>query len=119
MMTDLDSGTAITKSIQNKGFKIAIDDFGSGYSSLSYIHNLAFDTLKIDCSFVNNLQQEERSQGLVKTILALCESFKVNCTVEGIEGEAQKDLLLKLGCRNMQGYYFYRPGPIEQFDLHS
>lgn len=115
MMTDLDYCSTITKELQQQGFKIAIDDFGSGYSSLSYIHKLAFDTLKIDKSFVENLLLDHRSQGVVKTILELCTSFKVRCTVEGVENEEQKDLLLALGCNQMQGYYFYRPAPIEQF----
>ncbi|MBL4631103.1 MAG: EAL domain-containing protein, partial [Paraglaciecola sp.] len=115
MMTDLDYCSTITKELQQQGFKIAIDDFGSGYSSLSYIHKLAFDTLKIDKSFVENLLLDHRSQGVVKTILELCTSFKVRCTVEGVENEEQKDLLLALGCEQMQGYYFYRPAPIEQF----
>ena len=117
MMSDLDLCSATTKKLQAQGFMIALDDFGSGYSSLSYIHKLAFDNLKIDSSFVANLLQDQRSQGVVKTILELCTSFNVSCTVEGVETQEQKDLLLTLGCNNMQGYYFYRPAPIEQFDL--
>ena len=98
---------------------IALDDFGSGYSSLSYIHKLAFNNLKIDRSFVDHLLQDQRSQGVVKTIVELCSSFEVSCTVEGVETEEQKDLLLTLGCMQMQGYYFYRPAPIEQFNLRE
>lgn len=117
MMSDLEHCSNITRELQQMGFKIALDDFGSGYSSLSYLHKLAFDTLKIDRSFVHNLHVDQRSQGIVKTILALCESFNVSCTVEGVESEEQKDLLLALGCTHMQGYYFYRPANIEQFTL--
>ena len=117
MMTDLDHCSLITKKLQQQGFKIALDDFGSGYSSLSYIHKLAFDNLKIDRSFVENLQQDQRSRGVVKTILELCTSFNVSCTVEGVETLEQKELLLTLGCTQMQGYYFYRPAPITQFTL--
>ncbi len=119
MMTDLDYCSSVTKSMLEKGFKVALDDFGSGYSSLSYLHKLAFNTLKIDRTFVNSLHVEERSEGVIKTILALCESFNVDCTVEGVESEEQKNLLLELGCTNMQGYYFHRPGPIEGFNLHE
>lgn len=117
MMSDLELCSETTKNLQAQGFMIALDDFGSGYSSLSYIHKLAFDNLKIDRSFVDNLLQDQRSQGVVKTILELCTSFNVSCTVEGVETQEQKDLLLTLGCKNMQGYHFYRPAPIEQFDL--
>ncbi len=113
MMSDLDHCSKTTKTLQEHGFMIALDDFGSGYSSLSYIHKLAFDNLKIDRSFVDHLLQDQRSQGVVKTILELCSSFEVSCTVEGVETVEQKDLLLALGCTQMQGYYFYRPAPIE------
>lgn len=115
MMTDLEHCSNITKELQEQGFSVALDDFGSGYSSLSYLHKLAFDTLKIDRSFVQNLHQDPRSRGVVKTILELGSSFEVRCTVEGVETEEQKDLLLELGCKYMQGYYFYRPAPIEEF----
>lgn len=117
MMSDLERCSETTKNLQEQGFMIALDDFGSGYSSLSYIHKLAFNNLKIDRGFVENLLQDQRSQGVVKTILELCSSFKVSCTVEGVETAEQKDLLLALGCKHMQGYYFYRPAPIEQFNL--
>lgn len=117
MMSDLDMCSNITKEMRQQGFLVALDDFGSGYSSLSYIHKLAFDTLKIDRSFVQNLIEDQRSRGVVKTILELCSGFEVRCTVEGVETEEQKDLLLELGCRYMQGYYFYRPAPIEHFNL--
>ena len=117
MMSDLELCSATTKSLRSQGFKVALDDFGSGYSSLSYIHKLAFDNLKIDRSFVENLLVDPRSQGVVKTILELCSSFQVSCTVEGVETLEQRDLLLALGCQNMQGYYFYRPAPIDHFDL--
>lgn len=117
MMSDLEHCSATTKNLQAQGFSIALDDFGSGYSSLSYIHQLAFNNLKIDRSFVANLLQNQRSQGIVKSILELCSSFEVSCIVEGVETAAQKDLLLALGCKQMQGYYFYRPAPIEQFNL--
>lgn len=119
MMCDLDYCSNVTETLKSKGFRIALDDFGSGYSSLSYIHKLAFDNLKIDRSFVENLEQDSRSRGVIKTILALCSSFNVNSTVEGVETKEQRDLLLSLGCKNMQGYYFYRPAPIEQFELNT
>ena len=117
MMSDLEHCSSTTKMLQEQGFMIALDDFGSGYSSLSYIHKLAFDNLKIDRSFVENLQQDQRSQGVVKTIVELCSSFNVSCTVEGVETAEQRDLLITLGCQQMQGYYFYKPAEIDKFDL--
>ncbi|MDB4837966.1 EAL domain-containing protein [Marinomonas sp.] len=117
MMKDLKLCSAFAQELQEQGFKIALDDFGSGSSSLSYLHQLAFNTLKIDRNFIHNLQDNHRSQGVVRSILALCSSLNVNSTVEGVETEEQKELLLALGCKNMQGYYFYRPASIEEFKL--
>ncbi|MEP1445057.1 MAG: EAL domain-containing protein [Paraglaciecola sp.] len=117
MMSDLEHCSNTTKMLQQKGFMIALDDFGSGYSSLSYLHKLAFDNLKIDRGFVKNLLEDPRSQGVVKTIVELCSSFNVSCTVEGVETAKQRDLLLTLGCQQMQGYYFYRPAKIEDLKL--
>lgn len=117
IMCDLEYCAETTRRLQGQGFKVALDDFGSGYSSLSYVHKLAFDNLKIDKSFVENLLEDPRSQGVVKTILELCSSFEANCIVEGVETAEQKDLLLSLGCKDMQGYYFYRPAAIEQLEL--
>ncbi len=119
IMSDLESCADTTRALQDQGFMIALDDFGSGYSSLSYVHKLAFNNLKIDRSFVKNLIGDPRSQGVVKTILELCASFKANCVVEGVETVEQKELLLSLGCQDMQGYYFYRPNKIENLDLDS
>ncbi|MGJ8679989.1 putative bifunctional diguanylate cyclase/phosphodiesterase [Paraglaciecola sp.] len=119
IMSDLEHCSNITRELQQEGYAVALDDFGSGYSSLSYIHKLAFDTLKIDRSFVHNLQHNARSRGVVKTILELGSSFEVRCIVEGVETEEQKNLLLELGCQNMQGYYFYKPAPIKEFTFEK
>jgi len=119
IISDLECCAKTIRELQNQGFKIALDDFGTGYSSLSYIHRLAFDTLKIDRSFVENLQLDHRSQGVVKTILELCSNFKANCIVEGVETAEQRDLLLSLGCENMQGYYFGPPTSIENLILED
>lgn len=119
IMNDLQRCASTTRELKDSGFLIALDDFGSGYSSLSYIHKLAFDTLKIDRSFVSNLLEDTRSQGVVKTILELSSSFNVDCIVEGVETEAQRVMLLSLGCSKMQGFLFYRPAPIAKYDLEN
>ena len=100
-------------------YKISVDETENVIiPKLSNLKGLeVVDTLKIDRSFVENLQLNHRSQGVVKTILELCSSFKASCIVEGVETAEQKDLLLSLGCRNMQGYYFCRPTLIENLKL--
>lgn len=114
MMRDLEVCAKTTEHLRNEGFKVAIDDFGSGYSSLGYIHKFYFDNLKIDRTFINEMITDSRSQGVVKTILELCINLGVNCIAEGIETEEQKELLLSLGCNQMQGYLFCKPAPLNE-----
>ncbi len=112
IMNDLSTCAKIINTLQQSGFKIALDDFGSGYSSLGYIHKLSFDKLKIDRCFITSLTNDPRSQRMTKTILEMCHNLEVDCIAEGVETKEQKDILLNLGCINMQGYYFSRPKPL-------
>jgi EAL domain-containing protein (putative c-di-GMP-specific phosphodiesterase class I) len=96
------------------GIMVALDDFGTGYSSLSYLHQFRLHTLKIDRSFVNGLRGEDKSKSmaLIRAILALSRSQGLDVVAEGIEDEAQRALLLELGCSMGQGFFFSRPQPI-------
>lgn len=91
------------------GAHISMDDFGTGYSSLAYLNNLPFDVLKIDRSFVNDLGKSDNALLLVKTILELAKNLNLRCVAEGVETEEQVGILVELGCRFMQGYYFSKP----------
>lgn len=88
---------------------LEIDDFGTGYSSLSRLHEFPFDTVKIDRSFVKDLETESESLHLVETILRLAHSLDLNVVAEGVETRQQRDKLVVLGCAYGQGYYFARP----------
>jgi EAL domain-containing protein (putative c-di-GMP-specific phosphodiesterase class I) len=94
---------------------IAIDDFGVGYSSLSYLRNFAVDTLKIDRSFVVNLADGTRDEAIVKAIISLAESLGLKVVAEGIESDFQLECLLNHPCDEAQGYLFSRPIPAEAF----
>ena len=98
---------------RSQGIKISIDDFGTGYSSLSYIRELKADILKIDRSFVSNIEKSEGDMSLVKSIIALAQSFEMDTIAEGIETKNQLNILTKLGCHKGQGYYFSKPVPAE------
>lgn len=119
VMFDLDACASTLQSLQEKGYKIALDDFGSGYSSLGYIHKLSFDKLKIDRSFINSLTDDPHSQGMIKTILEMCHNLEVDCIAEGVESKQQREILLALGCEHMQGYYFCHPKSLSEINIYS
>jgi diguanylate cyclase len=91
------------------GLSFSIDDFGTGYSSLSYMQMLPLAELKIDKAFVNDLTTSERSEAIVKAIIALGHSMNIVIVSEGVETQAQKDRLLALGCTLLQGFLIARP----------
>ena len=97
------------------GFAIEMDDFGTGYSSLNMLSDLPFDVLKMDMSFIRNLESNEIDRRLVRLILDLAKNLDVKVVVEGIETEGQLAILREGGCRIGQGYFFSPPLPPEKF----
>ncbi|WP_432362038.1 putative bifunctional diguanylate cyclase/phosphodiesterase [Sporosarcina sp. UB5] len=97
--------------IRDLGMHVSIDDFGTGYSALSYIKELPADTLKIDMSFVKDIDVNENSRAIVKAIITLADTAGLNVVAEGIETEEQAKILRSLGCREGQGYFFSKPLP--------
>ena len=91
------------------GVQLSIDDFGTGYSSLSHLHRLPFDTLKIDRSFVNNVGEQGENAGILQTIISLAKNLQMKVVAEGIETEAQLNVLQNLGCDMGQGYLLAKP----------
>ncbi|WP_208108710.1 bifunctional diguanylate cyclase/phosphodiesterase [Cognatilysobacter terrigena] len=100
--------------LRENGVLIALDDFGTGYSSLSYLHRFKLHTVKIDRSFINDLQIEEEggSTAVVRAILALSRAQRMEVVAEGIETEAQRRALMTLGCELGQGYFFAKPASL-------
>jgi EAL domain-containing protein (putative c-di-GMP-specific phosphodiesterase class I) len=98
------------------GVRLALDDFGAGYSSLSYLHRLTFDTLKIDRSFISALGDARDTRPLVESILSIAQSFGMDAVAEGIETHAQLETLRSLGCERVQGYLFSRPLPVAEVE---
>lgn len=91
------------------GFKIALDDFGTGYSSLSYLRQFEFHKLKIDRSFVHDVSTKQNSMWIVQAIVALGTGLGMRVVAEGIETEAEADIMSNAGCNELQGYYFAKP----------
>jgi diguanylate cyclase (GGDEF)-like protein len=105
----------VFRRLHERGVQIALDDFGTGYSSLSYLHRFNMQTLKIDRSFIGDLQANEQrsSTAVVRAIMALSSSQGMEVVAEGIETEEQRAALISLGCTLGQGYYFARPQSLE------
>jgi EAL domain-containing protein (putative c-di-GMP-specific phosphodiesterase class I) len=97
--------------------RLEIDDFGTGYSSLSYLQRLPFDILKIDRSFVRELSAGKGSLDIVKAILQLAHSFRLEVIAEGVETEEQLSVLRALGCNYIQGYLFSKPVAADAAEL--
>lgn len=93
------------------GVSVAIDDFGTGYSSLSYLHRFPINTVKIDQSFVKEIQREDGHFPVVLAIISIAHGLGLNLVAEGVESELQARYLQQSGCRTMQGYYYYHPLP--------
>ncbi len=116
VMADPEEVAIVFSHLRKMGITIAFDDFGTGYSSLAYLRRLPIDVLKIDRSFVMNVDRAEEDAQIVKTILALGHSLKLSVVAEGIETSPQAELLKSVGCNIVQGYHFSRPLPPAQLD---
>ena len=108
LMEDREQALTIVQSLRNNGITIALDDFGTGYASLSQLHSLPFDRIKIDKSFINALGSDDQSAAIVETITALGRSLRVPITAEGVETNDIREQLAALGCSDAQGWYFGR-----------
>jgi diguanylate cyclase (GGDEF)-like protein/PAS domain S-box-containing protein len=100
------------------GVRLAIDDFGTGYSSLAYLKRLAVNTLKIDQSFIRNLAFDPDDANIVCAIIEMAHKLQLYTLAEGVESRQIADLLLQMGCDQVQGYYYSRPVPIDQLQAY-
>ncbi|QTD39782.1 EAL domain-containing protein [Sporosarcina sp. Te-1] len=105
------------QAIRSLGITVAIDDFGTGYSNFSYIQELPADTIKIDMSFIRDIEMNENNRAIVKAIVTIAETAGLHVIAEGIESEEQARILLELGCQEGQGYFYSRPLPAEDCSL--
>jgi diguanylate cyclase (GGDEF)-like protein/PAS domain S-box-containing protein len=116
LMQNVDFATAIVRELHEIGVNIAVDDFGSGFSNFSYnsLKELALNTLKIDRSFVQTLQDEPQDLAIVSAIVTIGQGFNLRIIAEGVETQEQFELLRNLDCEEMQGNWFSRPLPEEE-----
>jgi len=102
--------------LRKLGVRLALDDFGAGYSSLTYLQRLPFDKLKIDRGFVAALEHSANTGVIIQAIVSLGRALGMSVLIEGVETEEQRVLLRLAGCNEMQGFLFARPGPPEEID---
>ncbi|OYV39229.1 MAG: hypothetical protein B7Z80_07860 [Rhodospirillales bacterium 20-64-7] len=111
LMQDFDQAAAALDALHGIGARVSLDDFGTGFSSLGYVNRLPLDKIKIDRSFVTDIERSRTAPGIIRAIIGLCDTLKLACVVEGVETQAQLDALRALGCRFVQGYLISRPVP--------
>lgn len=107
------------RQIKALGVGIALDDFGSGYSSLETLRTFPFDKIKLDRTFIEGVQQDKQSRAIIRAVLALGKSLDIPVLAEGIETSEQMNLLQSEGCDEAQGYLLGRPGPLDDINLPS
>ena len=111
LVNNVDENIAVLRKLGQSGVRIAVDDFGTGYSSLSYLRQLPIDTLKIDRSFVRDIETDPEDRAIIQAIIAMAHSLTLQVTAEGVETHGQLDALARLGCDEYQGYLFSKPLP--------
>jgi EAL domain-containing protein (putative c-di-GMP-specific phosphodiesterase class I) len=110
-MDDSEQSNTMFKALKRIGVRLALDDFGTGYSSLAYLHRYAFDKIKIDSSFVRNIEEDRTARAIINAVVSLARTLDVDTVAEGIETAAQLDRVRELGCAAVQGYFFSMPIP--------
>ena len=112
---DFSRSISILSRLKSLGVRVTLDDFGSGYSSLSYLHSFAFDKIKIDRAFILDLEHNQHSMAIVRAVIDLGHSLKIPVLAEGVETAMQHAMLHDRGCDEVQGYLLGRPMPIDTY----
>jgi len=115
LIEDFDRGLSLLRRLKGLGVRISMDDFGSGYSSLSYLQAFPFDKIKIDRAFVMNLGRNPQSAAIVRAVIGLGHGLEMSIVAEGVETQEQLSFLAEQGCDAVQGYFIGKPLPIEQY----
>jgi diguanylate cyclase (GGDEF)-like protein/PAS domain S-box-containing protein len=115
LIDDFSRALSILRRLKSLGVGIALDDFGTGYSSMSYLHAFTFDRIKIDRSFIYDLDNNRNSMAIVRAVIGLGRSLEIPVLAEGVETNSQRETLARNGCNEMQGYLTGRPFPISHY----
>jgi EAL domain-containing protein (putative c-di-GMP-specific phosphodiesterase class I) len=115
LIDDFSRAVSILRRLKSQGVRIALDDFGTGYSSMSYLQAFPFDMIKIDRSFISNLDRSAQSKALLRGVIGLARGLELPVTAEGVETRAQFDVLTRAGCDLVQGFLIGRPSSIDGY----
>jgi EAL domain-containing protein (putative c-di-GMP-specific phosphodiesterase class I) len=116
LLKNMDDTIVLLKQLGDMGLGLAIDDFGTGYSSLSYLKQLPVDSIKVDSSFVRDIGTDPNDEAIIRAIIAMTHSLKLNVIAEGVENEEQYRVLRDLACDEYQGFFFSKPLPPAEFE---
>jgi diguanylate cyclase (GGDEF)-like protein len=117
LIVDLDRAAVAIGEIRALGVKLSLDDFGTAYSSLSWLRRLPIDQVKIDRSYVSGIEHEPRDLAIVRSVVELAKAFQRGVVAEGVETQGQLEVLKKMGVDSAQGYFFAKPMPMSKLDV--
>lgn len=117
LVVDVEDTITKTDALKSIGLRFALDDFGTRYSSPSYLKRLPLDQVKIDCAFVQQAPTNRKDAAIVRTIIVLAQTMELDVIAEGVETVEQRDFLAGHGCMAYQGYLFGRPLPAGEFEV--
>lgn len=106
----------LLKELQKNHFKVLMDDFGSGYSSLNSLRELTIDILKIDIKFLPGTSTDQRAEIILKSVVGMAQDLQLGVVMEGVETTEQAELLKQIGCKTAQGYLYYKPMPVSEYE---
>jgi EAL domain-containing protein (putative c-di-GMP-specific phosphodiesterase class I) len=115
LIENLSRAAAVLRNLKALGIRIALDDFGTGYSSLSYLQSFPLDLIKIDRRFISDLEERNDSIAIVRAVIGLAHGLQLPVVAEGVETAEQRDILVREGCNELQGFFIGRPLPIERY----
>jgi EAL domain-containing protein (putative c-di-GMP-specific phosphodiesterase class I) len=116
-MHDPQGAIAVMNDLHDRGIRLSIDDFGTGYSSLSYLKKFKVYKLKIDQSFVRDISTDPEDKAIVSAIISMAQRLGMQTIAEGVETAGQLSFLREQGCDEVQGYFYSKPLPVEQFEI--
>jgi EAL domain-containing protein (putative c-di-GMP-specific phosphodiesterase class I) len=116
VVEDIEDAVAKMKVLKSHGLSFSLDDFGTGFSSLAYLRRLPLDQLKIDRSFIRDIQMDAASGAIAQAIISLGRAMGLSVIAEGVETEEQRECITRFGCNSFQGFLFSKPLALEEFE---